>query len=255
MVAFIQFNFVDVIDIILMGILLYGLYQLLKGTAAIRIFLGIVAIYLAWKLVAALQMQLLSEVFGAFISVGFIALIVVFQPEIRTFLFRLGNQSFIRGRERRFLFWKLDNQNADDKNIDKVIAACQSLAKTKTGALIVITFQSDLHKYVESGEILNADISPNLIENIFVNNSPLHDGAIIIRNDKIIAASCILPVSKDSNISSKYGLRHRAGMGVTEQTDAISIIVSEETGNITLAEGGQLIENLDPEKIKSFIIR
>jgi len=255
MMAFIQFNFVDVIDIFLIGLLLYGLYQLLKGTAAIRIFLGIVAIYITWKLVTALQMELLSEIFGAFISVGFIALIVVFQPEIRTFLFRLGNQSLMHRRDRRFFFWKFGNNNPENKNIDKVIAACQSMAKSKIGALVVVTFQSDLEKYVESGERINADISRHLIENIFVDKSPLHDGAIILREDKIVAARCILPVSQNTDIPTNYGLRHRAGMGVTEQTDAISIIVSEETGNITLAEGGKFIEDLRPEQIKNYIIR
>lgn len=253
MVAFIQFSFVDAVDILMVAILLFGLYQLLKGTAAIKIFLGIVAIYLGWKLVSAFEMRLLTEIFGAFISVGFIALIVVFQPEIRTFLFRLGDRGFISQKDRRFLFWKIKTRGIEDYTLDVILKACKTMAKNNTGALIVITRQSELVNFVDSGEKLNAIISSDLLENIFFRNSPLHDGAVIIRNDKIVAARCILPVSKKMNIPAKYGLRHRAGVGVTEQTDAISVIVSEENGKVSIAKEGKLFPDIEFTEAKKLI--
>jgi uncharacterized protein (TIGR00159 family) len=251
---FIEIKFLDIIDIFLVAFLLYALYNLLKGTVAINIFFGIVAFYLLWKLVTALEMKLLSEIFGAFISGGFIALIVVFQPEIRKFLFMLGKPGFIRSRRSRFLFWKFDLNQQLELDIDPIILACKNLTETNTGALIIIANKSGLEQYIESGEFIDSQISSGLIENIFFKNSPLHDGAMIIHNNKIKAARCILPVSDNAKIPSSLGLRHRAAVGITELSDALSIILSEETGKISIAFDGELQNNIEISQLKKIII-
>ncbi len=252
-IGFIEIKFLDIVDIFLVAFLLYALYNLLKGTVAINIFFGIVAFYLLWKLVTALEMQLLSEIFGAFISVGFIALIVVFQPEIRKFLLMLGTPGFIGKNRKRFLFWKFDLGNEIELDIDKILMASRNMAEQKTGALIIIANKSGLEQFVETGEQLNATISDALIENIFFKNSPLHDGAMIIHNNIIKAARCILPLSDNKKIPASLGLRHRAAVGITEQSDAMAIIISEETGHISYAFNGKLKKNIPPNKLKSFI--
>ncbi|MFU8844132.1 MAG: diadenylate cyclase CdaA [Bacteroidales bacterium] len=254
MLLFIELKWVDIIDIFLVAFLLYELYQLLKGTAAINIFFGIVAFYLLWKLVDALEMKLLSEIFGAFISVGFIALIVVFQPEIRKFLLMLGTPGFMQKRKNRFLFWKFDMNNQDESIIDKVVLACRNLAEKKTGALIILANKSALEQYVNTGEFLDAYVSEALLENIFIKNSPLHDGALIIHQNKIKAARCILPVSNTKEIPPSLGLRHRAAVGVTENSDALALIVSEENGSISLSWQGKLNYDIKPNLLKNIIM-
>ncbi|MCB2222109.1 MAG: diadenylate cyclase CdaA [Bacteroidetes bacterium] len=252
--VFIEIKFLDILDILLVAFLLYELYNLLKGTVAINIFFGIVAFYLLWKLVTALEMKLLSEIFGAFISVGFIALIVVFQPEIRKFLLMLGTPGFMQKKRSRFLFWKLDMTSEIDLNIDQIVIACRNMAEKRTGALIIIANKSGLEQYVQSGEYINAEISEALIENVFFKNSPLHDGAMIIHQNKIKAARCILPVSSSKNIPAIYGLRHRAAVGITEQSDALAIIISEETGSISFASHGKLKTKVQPTQLKNIIM-
>lgn len=251
--AFIEIKLLDIFDILFVAFLLYGLYNLLKGTVAINIFFGIVAFYLLWKLVTALEMKLLSEIFGAFISVGFIALIVVFQPEIRKFLLLLGTPGFIKRKHRRFSFWRFEVNREVEIDLDQVILASRSMAESKTGALMIIANKSGLEQYVSTGEELNAKISDALLENIFFKNSPLHDGAVIIHENKIVAARCILPVSDNKKIPGLLGLRHRAAVGITEQSDAIAIIISEETGHISYAFKGKLKNNIPPNKLKSLI--
>jgi uncharacterized protein (TIGR00159 family) len=254
MLTFIEFRWIDVIDIAVVAILLFELYNLLKGTVAINIFFGIVAFYFLWKVVNAFEMKLLSEIFGAFVSVGFIALIVVFQPEIRKFLLLLGTQGFINKKRRRFLFWKFDLHNPEiPLDTDKVIMACRNMSENKTGALIIIAKVSGLEQYVESGEKINANVSELLIENIFFKNSPLHDGALIIQHNKMIAARCILPVSGNQKIPASYGLRHRAAVGLTEQSDALAIIVSEETGQIAYSKDGKLQTKVKPNQLKTYL--
>lgn len=238
--AFIEIKFLDMLDILFVAFLLYWLYNLLKGTVAINIFFGIVAFYFLWKLVTALEMRLLSEIFGAFISVGFIALIVVFQPEIRKFLLLLGTPGFMRKGRRRFLFWKFELNHDNDIEVDLVLSACERMSASRTGALIIIANKSELQQYVDTGEALNADISEALIESVFQKNSPLHDGAMIIHHNSIVAVRCILPVSENPTIPASLGLRHRAAVGLTEQSDAVAVIVSEENGNISYAYNGVL---------------
>ncbi len=244
---------VDVIDILLFAILLYEVYNIVKGTAAIKIFIGIIAVFIIWKIVRALQMPLLSEILGQFISVGFIALIVVFQPEIRQFLLMVGNTKIIRGKGRRILFWRLSLDHTVNLDIDKIVKACKRIADTRTGALIVIARENELTPFVETGQPVEAKISDLLIETIFFKNSPLHDGALIIVGDSIKAARCILPVSNRSDIPQACGLRHRAAVGLTENTDAIAIIVSEETGEISYSLEGALIQNTPPAHLNDIL--
>jgi len=249
LVGLFSLRIVDIIDIILFAILLYEIYNLVKGTAAIRIFIGIIAVYIIWKVVKALQMQLLTEILGQFISVGVIALIVVFQPEIRQFLLLVGNTRIIKTQRKRFLFWRFKINNPVNLNIDKIVKACQKMAETKTGALIVITQQNELVQYIATGQAVDSKISEVLLETIFFKNSPLHDGAVIITGEHIRAARCILPVSNKATIPPFYGLRHRAAVGITEKSDAIVIIVSEERGDIAYSYEGNLYQHISPANL------
>ncbi len=254
--GFLQFRLLDAIDIILVALLLYELFNLLKGTGAINIFFGIVAVIILWKVVTAFEMILLTEILGAFISVGFIALIVVFQPEIRQFLLLLGTTSFMAGnRKRRFLFWRISMANDEKLEVDKIVKACQSMSNQKTGALIILAKTNELKAYIQTGELIDARLSDQLIETIFFKNSPLHDGALIITGNSIKAARCILPVSGNMHIDVTLGLRHRAAMGITEKTDAISIVVSEETGELSYAKSGVLVTHVKPAQLHNFIER
>jgi len=231
----------NILDILLVVILMYQLYKLLKGTVAIRIFLGMATIYLFWKILEALEMHFLGDILGQFIGVGVIALIVVFQQEIRRFLLLIATPKFYnRFKVTRWIFSKLHWQVSKHENfeIDKIIKAINSLANSKTGALIVISNDADLGVYIPTGDKIDAKLSPRLLEAIFQKSSPLHDGALIIVNNLIIAASCVLPVSENMDLPTGYGLRHRAAIGITERTNAISIVISEETGDITFCKSG-----------------
>lgn len=244
---FIQIRVVDVIDVVLVALLLFGLYRLLKGTAAISIFVGIVAIFLIWQLVNALQMELLSSILGAFVSVGFIALIIIFQPEIRRFLFTIGAKT--QSGESKFMrIFRRKNQRIT-LDTETICQACKSMSSIKQGALIVITRRNTLPDVVMTGVSIDAEISKPLIENIFFKNSPLHDGAMIITDNKIAAARCILPVSNNTDLPGHYGLRHRSAIGISENNDCVVLIVSEETGNISLAKAG-VISTLQPLTMK-----
>lgn len=250
---FISIRLLDIIDILLVAVLFYLLYNLLKGTVAINIFFGIVAIFLIWKIVDALQMELLSEILGAFVSIGFIALLIIFQPEIRQFLLALGKPAFIQRKRRRFFWFRFGEQGMTEVEVSKIVQACQRMSNIKQGALIVITRQNELQNIVETGETVNADISVELLENIFYTNSPLHDGAVIITDNKIRAARCILPVSKSLKLSTKIGLRHRAALGITEASDAVAIVVSEQTGKISYASEAYLTRNVQPAELQDFL--
>lgn len=247
---FIQVRIFDIIDIFLVALLFFGFYRLLKGTSAMNIFIGIVAIFLIWQLVKALEMEMLTAILGAFVSGGFIALIIIFQPEIRRFLFTIGDQAREGKVIHRFKFLKV--RSNVDLDIDSIVKACQNMSDIKQGALILLTRKNDLDDIVTTGVVVNADISNSLIENIFFKNSPLHDGAMIIRHNRITAARCILPVSNKTNIPGHYGLRHRAAIGVTEVNDCIAIVVSEETGNISMVTNGD-IQTVSREQLKEKI--
>jgi uncharacterized protein (TIGR00159 family) len=248
--SFIALRWLDVVDILIVAFIMYQLYMLIKGTVAINIFIGIASIYLLWLVVKALNMQLLGSILGQVISVGVIALIIVFQQEVRRFLLMLGSRYLSQSLE------KLLNLNAPEiKNvkIKQIARACSFLSDHKVGALIIISRKSSLSLYSETGDVLNADTSSRLLESIFNKNSPLHDGAVIIKDDKIHAARCILPVSENPDLPANYGLRHRAALGVTEHTDAIAIIVSEETGGISIADSGRIDHELSRESLTQFL--
>lgn len=249
--TFISFRYLDLIDILLVAILIYQLYKLIKGTVAIRIFLGILSIYLIWKIVSALQMELLSEILGQFIGVGVLALIIVFQQEIRRFLLLVGSQSTVKsqGYFRRLLKWRREEEESK-MHLNPLLIACRHLSQSHTGALIIIAIDDELRYHSSTGDRIDAKLSSHLLESIFFKNSPLHDGAVIIHHNKIIAARCILPVSDNPDIPASLGLRHRAAIGITEVSNAVSIIVSEETGKIALAFQGKWEDNISLDHLK-----
>ncbi len=243
----------DVMDILLVAILLYQFYRLIKGTNAINIFLGIISVYIIYKIVKALHMELLGEILSAFISVGFIALIVVFQPEIRKFLFLLGTPNFINNKPKRFFFWRLLLADPITLDIGPIVESCGKMSATMTGALIIITKKHELKQYIETGELIDSKITDIMLQNIFFKNSPLHDGAVIITENRIQAARCILPVSGNQDIPVQLGTRHRAAIGITEQTDAIAIVVSEQTGAISFCKAGQLKLHLKAVELQTLL--
>ena len=246
---------IPVIDIILVGLMLYYVYKLVRGTAAINIFLGFVIIYIIWWLTELVNMPILSNILGGFISVGVIALIVVFQQEIRKFLLLLGSSNFTNNKNiiKKFnLFFRITKKQTL-MNIEELINACEIFKKNKTGALFVIERNNSLDFVRNTGDQLNLEISTPIIESIFFKNSPLHDGAVIIEGNFITGARVILPVSENENIDSRLGLRHRAAFGITEKTDAIAIVVSEEKGKITFIKNGEIHPYQDIENLKTMI--
>jgi len=241
------------IDLILFAVMLYYAYKLVKGTAAINIFLGFVIIYIIWSITELVNMPILSNILGGFISVGLIALIVVFQQEIRKFLLLLGSSNITNNKNilRKFnLFFKISKEQAK-MDIDEFISACETLKKNKTGALFVIEKNNSLDFVRTTGDELNCIISAPVIESIFFKNSPLHDGAVIIEGNYITGSRIILPVSENENINSRLGLRHRAAIGITEKTDAIAVVISEENGKLFLVKNGELKQIKSNESFKS----
>ena len=246
--GFVPFTFVDLIDIILVAVIMYWIYRMTKGTNAPYILSGIIAVYLLWVVVRALNMELLSTILGQLISVGAIALIIVFQPELRRFLQMIGM------RQKHFNFITRIFSTGEDTvqtNVVPIVTACREMSETKTGALIVIGQQSDLRLIAEGGIVLDAKVSTSLIKNIF---APLHDGAALIEGDRIVAAKCILPVTQ-SDVPKSFGTRHRAAIGMSEISDAIIVVVSEETGDISIAQGGEIRLNIDPVRLQQTLQR
>ncbi|RKD88422.1 diadenylate cyclase CdaA [Mangrovibacterium diazotrophicum] len=242
---FITIRFLDILDILLVAFLLYQLYMLIKGTVAFNIFIGLFVVYLFWLLIRALNMELLDTLMGQFLGVGVLALIVVFQQEIRRFLLLIGSNNQVNkffAMEKLFASDKL--RTATNQQLKMLVKACENMARTKTGALIVIAQKSELREFVRTGEKINARISDALIETIFFKNTPLHDGAVIIIGNRIVAARCIMPITDKTDLDPNLGLRHRAAVGITEQTDAVAIIVSEEKGKISLARAGHIHVNI-----------
>ena len=247
-------TFVNVIDIVLVLILLYYVYKLVKGTAAINVLIGIIIIYLIWKLTDVLNMNLFSNLLGQFIGVGVLALIVVFQQEIRKFLLMLGSNNLTNNK----LYFKYINifkpsREISQMNIDEFLKSCDKLINNKTGALFVIERNNSLDFIKNTGDDLYLEISSPIIESIFFKNSPLHDGAVIVDGNFITAARVILPVSENKNISSRLGLRHRAAFGITEKTDAIAIVISEENGKINFIKNGEIFPHKNSENLKTMI--
>jgi uncharacterized protein (TIGR00159 family) len=236
---FIQIRFLDVLDILIVAFLMYQLYMLIRGTVALNIIIGIILIYLFWGGVKVLKMQMLSSILGQVIGVGVIALIIVFQMEIRRFLILIGTRYVTRYRL-RLSGIKMDLDTRPRVRIRSILKAVMDLSNSRTGALIVLKKSSNLQIYTQASDVLDANTSSRVIISIFNKQSPLHDGAIIIDGEKIKAARVVLPITDNPELPPEYGLRHKAAIGITEVTDSIVIVVSEETGQISLAEGGVL---------------
>ena len=242
MFDFIRIELIDIIDITLVGLLIYQAYKLIRGTAALNIFIGIIVFYFIWLLVRALRMELLSDILGQVIGVGVLALIILFQQEIRRFLLRLGTRYMDSGQKLRIvnaLFWGKKN-GVSLALLDELTLACKRMSEKKTGALIVLAKSSSLEFIIETGDRIDAIISRRLIENIFFKNAPLHDGAMVIADDKIIAARCTLPISENPHTPASFGMRHRAALGITEQSDAVVVVVSEQSGQISYVQNGEI---------------
>lgn len=247
--GFIHIGIIDIIDIFLVALMLYYLYRVTRGTNAFSIILGVAMLYLMYVVVRALNMELLSGILGQFIGVGIIAVVVIFQPEIRRFLQMIGLQQ----NQRISRLFGGENSEGD-LDVDSLVKACVDMGETKTGALIVLQQTSDLSLMAEGGIAVDAKVSPSLLENLFFKNSPLHDGAIIINRNRVVAARCILP-STQSQVPKSYGTRHRAALGMSEVSDAIILVVSEETGALSIAQGGVIQRDIEPEKFKSVLVR
>ena len=241
------FGIIDFIDIALVAALLLYIYLAMKKSGAINIFLGIVFLLVLFAVLRISRMTLMKGIFNTIISQGAIILIILFQNEIRHFLSDVGSNSNLR-----FIKRFMHRPDAADKRkwIMPIVYACMTMAKSKTGALIVVQKSMSLSDYVHTGDVLDAKVNNRLLENIFFKNSPLHDGALIISHQRIKAAGCILPVSHDTDIPKSLGLRHRAALGISQKSDCIAIIVSEETGGISIAEGGQFYLRLSAEELE-----
>ncbi len=249
-----QFGLKDAIDIIAVAFILFQTYRVMRNSGSSALFTGILSFIALWVVVSKiLEMKLLGAILDKFISIGFFVLVVLFQDEIRRFLQVLGSHRGLRFFTRLFNYQQ--NKVKDDLSyVMPIVLACMNMSKAKTGALIVLQQNMNLSLYEETGEILNADLSSRLIENIFFKNSPLHDGAMIIADKKIKAAGCILPVSQKTDIPKELGLRHRSALGISQETDAKVVIVSEERGKISLAHQGRLHLNISGEELQKLLI-
>lgn len=248
-----NFGIKDIIDILLVAVGIYQLYYLVKKSGSTTIFKGIVSFLIIWILVSKVfEMRLLGAILDTLMSLGVLVIIILFQDEIRRFLISLGSNKTLKSIAHFFGF--KSTKSTTDSNVTPIVLACMNMAKTKTGALIVIEQEMNLGFIEDTGDLINADLNSRLIENIFFKNSPLHDGAMIVSDNKIKAAGCILPVSQNQNIPKQYGLRHRAALGLTEETDAKVIVVSEERGKISFIEGGKMKANISPEKLQELLI-
>ena len=249
-----EFGIKDIIDIFLVAMMLYFIYRLMKESRSLNVFIGIMMFVVVWLFVSQiLDMRLLGAILDKLVSVGVIALIVIFQEDIRKFLYNMGAHQRMKAIVKLFSFDKDSNEEVDKAAIMPIVLACLSMSKRKVGALIVIEREDPLDTVADTGDKIDANINQRLIENIFFKNSPLHDGAMVIADKRIKAAGCILPVSHEQNIPKELGLRHRAALGISQECDAIAIVVSEETGGITVAIKGNFKLRLSAEKLESIL--
>lgn len=253
-IGFLEVGWVDIIDILFVSVLLYQVYNLMKGSVAIKVFLGFLVLYLIYLVVNAAQMELLSNILGQFMGVGVIAAIILFQPEIRKFLLLLGRAPIFNEGNILENFKSIWTSRGGYKKADitPLIEAAKTLGGTNTGALIVLSKNSELKFFAESGDRIDAVVSKRLLMAIFNKYSPLHDGAVIIYDNKIVAARCILPVT-ERDMPAQFGLRHRAALGMSENTDSLVIVVSEETGQISTMRNGEITHNLSTQELRKSI--
>lgn len=252
--GFLNLSFTDILDILLLGTIIFLCFRWIRNSTAMNIFLAIIMIFLMMMIVDALHMKLMCKLFSTFIDVGVVALIVIFQPEIRHFLMKIGASAGQKAKWRELLEKLLGVKQGDNmaaKTVNEITEACRAMSSQKTGALIVIPHSINLENIIETGDKIDAQVSRRLILNLFFKNSPLHDGAVIISGDRIVAARCTLPISDKPNIPPSFGMRHKAAIGISEETDADVIVVSEETGHICFVRGGNasIINNINELKL------
>lgn len=253
-IGFLEITWIDLADIFLVAVLLYQVYKLIRGSLAVNIFLGIIALYLIYLVVKALEMELLATILGQFMGVGVLAMIILFQPEIRKFLLLLGRTTeFNReGWFRSISNWR--SKYHEDFDVPQLMEALKTLKATRTGALIVFSRETELKFYLETGDKLDADVSKRLLLSIFTKNSPLHDGAVIIHKGRIKAARCVLPVSENDHLPAHFGLRHRSAIGMSEVTDTLVMAISEETGRLILARNGKFLRGLKLRQVEQKLL-
>ena len=252
-IGFLEVSWVDFVDIALVSVLLYQVYKLIRGSIAMNIFLGILALYLVYLIVRAAEMELLATILGQFMGVGVLAMIILFQPEIRKFLLVIGRGTEFRENIFKTIAnWRHDYH--DDFDVNEVIEAAKSLKATKTGALIVFSRDTELKFYAQTGDALDATVNKRLLLSIFNKNSPLHDGAVIIYKGRIKAARCVLPVTENDHLPAHYGLRHRAAVGMSENTDTLVLAISEETGRLILARNGKYLRLIKLKHVEKKIL-
>ncbi len=241
----------DIIDIVLFAVLIYYIYRLMKESGTINIFYGVLAFIVVWVFASEIfNMRLIGTILDKFMAIGLIILVILFQEPIKRFLVELGSHRRWRFLSKLFHHHKQNIENEELAWVIPVVYACMSMSKSKTGALIVIEQTIPLDNYCKSGDIIDANINTRLIENIFFKNSPLHDGALIITHNRLTSAGCILPVSHDSDVPRTLGLRHRSALGIAQATDAVAVVVSEETGNISVAHRGKLSTRLSSTELE-----
>ena len=251
--GFLEVSIADILDILLLGLIIFFAFKWLRGSSAMSIFAAIVSLYLIRVLVSAFNMRLMTALMETVLDVGVLALIVIFQPEIRKFLISLGN-IYMNNAQGRALINKILGRSADgaaSETVNELTEACRRMSEEKTGALIVLARKTPLDDITSTGDMIDASVHRRLIVNLFFKNSPLHDGAVVISGERIVAARCTLPITERTNIPASYGMRHKAAIGITEETDAEAVTVSEETGNISFVKGGQVtrINNINELKL------
>lgn len=253
-IGFLEISWVDFIDVSLVSILLYQVYKLIKGSIAVNIFLGVLALYLVYLIVRAAQMELLAKILGQFMGVGVLAMIILFQPEIRKFLLLIGRSAEIN-RDSLLKTWQNWREgHHEDFDVHQLIEAIKSLKATRTGALIVFSRDSPLKFYCETGDTLDAEVNKRLLISIFQKTSPLHDGAIVLYKGRIRAARCVLPVSENDHLPPHFGLRHRSAIGMSETTDTLVMAISEESGRLILARNGKFLRGLKLRQVEQKIL-
>lgn len=250
--GFLHLGFIDILDILLVGILIFLGFHWIKGSAAMNFFIAVIMLFVLRVLAAALNMRMMSSLLKSIIDVGLLALIIIFQPEIRHFIIKLSNTYDIN--KRKTLFGRLfgvKEVKMDNEAVKETTEACRSMSEQKTGALIVIAHNTPLESVIETGDRIDANINRRLLMNLFFKNSPLHDGAVIICDDKIVAARCTLPITQRDDIPPSYGMRHKAAIGISEESDADVILVSEQTGHIVFVKEGNVtpINNINELKL------
>lgn len=252
-ISFLEVSWVDLVDIGLVAILLYQIYKMIRGSLAVNIFLGILSLYLIYLVVRAAQMELLATILGQFMGVGVLAMIILFQPEIRKFLLVIGRSTELnRDFFKSLAHWR--TRYHDDFDVHQVIDAVKTLKATHTGALIVFSRETELKFYIETGDVVDAEVTKSLLLSIFNKNSPLHDGAIIIFKGRIKAARCVLPVSENDHLPPHFGLRHRSAIGMSENTDTLVLTISEETGRLILARNGKYLRGMKLKQVEQKIL-